>query len=117
MYQPKTDLSGKEKMVKPISSELVLRFNSALILAAISLTATYAGPQTFGLFILCASVLMSWEWCRVVRGRNFDAIFLLQIAAVISAGIPHAPWLAGHCHRRDRRRGLGILLGAGSAGA
>jgi phosphatidate cytidylyltransferase len=86
MSQPKADLSGKEKMVKPISSELVLRFNSALILAAISLTATYAGPETFGLFILCASVLMSWEWCRVVRGRNFDAIFLLQIAAVISAG-------------------------------
>ena len=73
-------------MVKPISSELVLRFNSALILAAISLTATYVGPQTFGVFILCASVLMSWEWCRVVRGRNFDTIFLLQIAAVISAG-------------------------------
>lgn len=74
-------------MVKPISSELVLRFNSALILAAVSLTATYAGPQTFGLLILCFSVLMSWEWCRVVRGRNFDAIFLLQIAAVITAGI------------------------------
>ncbi len=53
---------------------------------AISVAATYAGPQTFGLFIICASILMSWEWCRVVRGRNFDAIFLLQIAAVIGAG-------------------------------
>ncbi len=74
-------------MGKPISSELILRFNSALILVAISLTATYAGPETFGLLILCASVLMSWEWCRVVRGRNFDVIFLLQIAAVISAGV------------------------------
>ena len=32
-------------MVKPISSELILRINSALTLAAVSLTATYAGPR------------------------------------------------------------------------
>jgi phosphatidate cytidylyltransferase len=87
MCQPKRDLSGKEKMVKPISSELALRLKSGFVLAVITLAATYAGPDTFGLFILCASVLMSWEWCRVVRGRNFDAIFLLQFAAVIGAGL------------------------------
>jgi phosphatidate cytidylyltransferase len=73
-------------MVKPISSELVLRIKSGFVLAVISVTATYAGPETFGLFIICASILMSWEWCRVVRGRNFDAIFLLQLATVIGAG-------------------------------
>ena len=73
-------------MVKPISSELILRIKSGFVLAVISVTATYAGPQTFGLFIICASILMSWEWCRVVRGRNFDAIFLLQMATVIGAG-------------------------------
>ena len=35
-------------MVKPISSELALRINSAFILVAISLTAAYVGPETFG---------------------------------------------------------------------
>ena len=74
-------------MVKPISTELALRIKSGIILALIAVTATYAGPQTFGLFITCASVLMGWEWCRVVRGRNFDAIFLLQSVAVIGAGL------------------------------
>ncbi len=74
-------------MVRPISSELVLRLKSALVLVAISLAATYAGPETFGLLIVSAAVLMSWEWCRVVRGRNFDNIFLLQVAAVACAGV------------------------------
>ena len=74
-------------MVKPISLELALRIKYGIILAAISVTATYAGPETFGVFIICASVLMSWEWCRVVRGRNFDAIFLLQTVAVIGSGL------------------------------
>jgi phosphatidate cytidylyltransferase len=74
-------------MVKPISSELILRIKSAFVLAAISVAATYAGPDTFGVFIIVASILMSWEWCRVVRGRNFDFIFLLQIVAVIGSGL------------------------------
>jgi phosphatidate cytidylyltransferase len=74
-------------MVKPISSELILRIKSAFVLGAVSVAATYAGPDTFGLFIICASILMSWEWCRVVRGRNFDFIFLLQFVAVIGSGL------------------------------
>ncbi len=88
LRQPsKTDLSGEETMAKPISSELVLRFNSALVLVAISVTATYAGPDTFGGLILFFAALMSWEWCRVVRGRGFDGIFVLQIAAIVCAGV------------------------------
>ncbi len=74
-------------MVKPISTELVLRIKSAFVLVAIAFAATYAGPDTFGVCIICAAILMSWEWCRVVRGRNFDLIFLLQIVAVTGAGV------------------------------
>jgi phosphatidate cytidylyltransferase len=68
--------------VKPISSELVLRIYSALVLAALSLALTYAGPKTFAVLILFFVALMSWEWCRVVRGRGPDSIFFIQIAAI-----------------------------------
>ena len=30
---------------------------------------------------------MSWEWCRVVRGRNFDDIFLLQVRGGRRSGL------------------------------
>jgi len=74
-------------MAKPISSELVLRFKSALILAVLSVALTYAGPRTFAVLILVFAALMSWEWGRVVRGRSEDGIFVLQISAIIAAGI------------------------------
>ena len=73
-------------MAKPISSELALRVNSALVLVALTLALTYAGTQTFAALILFAATLMSWEWGRVVRGAGIDGIFAIQSAAIIAAG-------------------------------
>ncbi len=101
-------------MAKPVSSELVLRINSALVLVALTLALTYAGTQTFAALILFAATLMSWEWGRVVRGAGIDAIFALQSAAIIAAGyftlktdhvaavviIIAATWLAFRLHKQ-----------------
>ena len=101
-------------MAKPVSSELVLRINSALILVALTLALTYAGTQTFAALILFAATLMSWEWGRVVRGAGIDGIFAIQSAAIIAAGyftlkhytaaavliIMVATWLAFRFHQR-----------------
>jgi len=73
-------------MVKPLSSELVLRINSALVLVVLTLGLTYAGTTTFAGLILFAAALMSWEWGRVVRGASIDRIFLVQTAAIVAAG-------------------------------
>ena len=84
-------------MAKPVSSELVLRVNSALVLVALTLALTYAGTQTFAGLILFAATLMSWEWGRVVRGIGIDAIFALQSAAIVAAGyftLMHVPLAA-----------------------
>ena len=91
-------------MAKPISSELVLRVNSALILVALSIALTYAGPQSFAGLILFFVALMSWEWGRVVRGRNFDSIFVLQIAAIAIAGILTL--------KNNPASAIGIIMGA-----
>src|SRR5215470_10261195 len=103
-------------MVKPISSELALRFKSALVLVILSVALTYAGPRTFAVLILVFVALMSWEWGRVVRGRGADSIFLLQIGAIIAAGfltlknypasavgmIISATWASFWLHKRSR---------------
>lgn len=72
---------------KPVSSELMLRVNSALVLVILSLSLTYAGSKTFAALILFFTTLMSWEWSRVVRERGADGIFVLQVAATIAAGV------------------------------
>jgi phosphatidate cytidylyltransferase len=100
-------------MAKAVSSELVTRINSALVLAALTLALTYAGTQTFAALILFATTLMSWEWGRVVRGVGIDWIFALQTSAIIAAGyltllkwpvlavaiIILATWLAFRMHK------------------
>jgi phosphatidate cytidylyltransferase len=83
----KTDLTGQGMMTKPVSSELLLRINSALVLVALTLALTYAGSRTFAALILIAATLMSWEWGRVVRGRTADSIFVLQGVAIVIAGL------------------------------
>ncbi len=74
-------------MAKPISSELVLRINSAILLVGLTLALTYAGPQTFAALILFFAAVMSWEWGRVVRSRGTDTIFLLQVIAIVISGL------------------------------
>jgi phosphatidate cytidylyltransferase len=74
-------------MAKPVDSELMLRINSAVILAGVTLALTYAGARTFAALILFFSSLMAWEWGRVVRGRSADSIFFVQASAIWAAGI------------------------------
>ena len=106
------DLPGKEKMAKPISSELVLRVYSALILVAVSLTATYAGSGAFAALIFCFTALMGWEWGRVVRGRNADSVFVLQTFAAGVCKLSNASGLSSPGYWRDSGCCLCLDLGA-----
>jgi phosphatidate cytidylyltransferase len=74
-------------MADTVASELSLRFRSALVLAAVALTLTYASEKTFAGLIIAFAALMSWEWARVVRGRMLDSILVLQILAITAAGV------------------------------
>jgi phosphatidate cytidylyltransferase len=101
-------------MAKAVSSELVTRTNSALVLVALTLALTYASTQTFAALILLATTLMSWEWGRVVRGVGLDWIFALQTSAILGAGyltlknhqllavmlIMATTWIAFRVHKR-----------------
>ncbi len=61
--------------------ELVLRINSALVLAAIALSLTYVGDRSFAILITLFITAMAWEWGRLVRGKGFDIVFCVQLAA------------------------------------
>jgi phosphatidate cytidylyltransferase len=63
------------------SSEWALRVNSALILGAVALALTYVSPKAFALLITLFITAMAWEWGRLVRGKGFDLVFFVQLAA------------------------------------
>ncbi len=66
--------------------EVALRVVSALVLAAIALGAAVASPWTFALLVIVSSTIVAWEWGRLIRGKSFDGIAIIEalgLAALI----------------------------------
>jgi phosphatidate cytidylyltransferase len=74
--------SGAEPRAHPHKSEMITRLLSALIMAALALGSVLVSIWTFVALVIAAGVTVSWEWGRVIRQAGFDAIAVLQSAAV-----------------------------------
>jgi phosphatidate cytidylyltransferase len=61
--------------------EWVIRFNSALVLGVLALALTYVSSRTFAVLVTLFITAMAWEWGRLVRGKGFDLVFFIQLAA------------------------------------
>jgi phosphatidate cytidylyltransferase len=72
---------------QPDPPNLALRTVSGLTLALVALSFAWAGARPFGVLVLIAGLLMSWEWGRVVRGREFDVALLVHGTAIAAAAI------------------------------
>ena len=106
-------------------SELQLRVLSGLALAALALATVWAGGWFFGLFVALLAAVASWEWCRIVRGIEFDWLLVLHSTAVVLAalaasagyGVPAAVGLTVvaivfwvlRLRNRDAMSGTGVL--------
>jgi phosphatidate cytidylyltransferase len=62
--------------------EVGLRVASALVLATVALGAAIASPWTFALLVVVSSVIVAWEWGRVVRSKSFDGIIMIEAVGV-----------------------------------
>lgn len=65
--------------------ELLLRTASAVVLAAVALAAVWIGGWAFALLAVVAGIVASWEWGRVVRGNEIDALLVLHAVIVVAA--------------------------------
>lgn len=72
------------------TNELLKRAVSGLILAAITLTAIWFGGYLFALLIAAVSLVLAWEWGRVVRNAEFDTIYTITSLALLGAIIAAA---------------------------
>lgn len=85
--QPALTAVSQEESQKRKYTELMLRVNSALILATVSLLAAYSGPISFSLLISVFITAMAWEWSRLVRGKGIDEALVLQALAIAAAAM------------------------------
>jgi phosphatidate cytidylyltransferase len=63
-------------------SEIATRITSAVVLAAIALGAVFVSPWTFAVLVIIAGTIIAWEWGRLLRGTDFDAIAVTQAACI-----------------------------------
>jgi phosphatidate cytidylyltransferase len=63
------------------------RIASGLIMAGVSLGLVYAGPIPFALLVLIAGLLLSFEWCKLVRTTSTDVATGVHLLAVGGATV------------------------------
>lgn len=68
-------------------ADLKPRLVAGIVLGALTLALTYAGPRPFAIVILAAALVMSWEWGRVVRGEDWGLSFLVHAVAAAMATV------------------------------
>ena len=61
--------------------DLAPRLISGIALAGVALGLTFWGVVPFAVLVLAVSLLMSWEWARIVRGTGLDLAFAIQALA------------------------------------
>ena len=66
-------------------TELTLRIFSATLLIALSLIMTLTSLEAFGLMIGLFTLVIAWEWGRLIRGKGFDLAFAIHAGALAAA--------------------------------
>lgn len=77
---------GKAGRPAGVGRELWLRLASALVLASVSMAATWSGLWPFAVLVLGVALVVLWEWSRVVRDAAADAIFLVS-GGILTAAV------------------------------
>jgi phosphatidate cytidylyltransferase len=65
--------------------DLKTRLISGVLLAAAAIGLTWASPWTFALLVLAVSIIVAWEWGRIVRDGGIDMIFVVHASALCAA--------------------------------
>src|SRR5262245_6295360 len=71
------------------------RLISAVVMAVLALGSVVASIWTFVALAIASGVIVSWEWGRLVRKSGFDAIAMMQCAAVAAVAVTVAVFRPG----------------------
>lgn len=70
-----------------LGSDFNPRLVSALVMAAIAALCTFLGSAAFAAMVAVVTVLLSWEWGRLVHGREGGVVIAVHIAAAGGAAV------------------------------
>ena len=85
MSEADQPLAGEAQSMAGGSSDLRPRLIAGIVMGLSAIALAWAGLAAFGVLVLVATLLMCWEWGRVVRGTDFGAAFFVHASAVAVA--------------------------------
>jgi len=78
-----------------LGGDFVLRLVSGLAMGAIVALFTFTGMVPFAVLVAAVTVVLSWEWGRLVHGRAADLVIAVHMGAVGVAAVLAAAGFAG----------------------
>jgi phosphatidate cytidylyltransferase len=83
-----------------LGGDFAQRLVSGLAMGAVAALCTFLGATPFAVLVVVVTILLSWEWGRLVHGREGDMVIAVHAAAVGGAAVLAA----------FDKVGLGLLL-------
>jgi phosphatidate cytidylyltransferase len=68
-----------------LGDDIAQRLASGLVMGAIAALFTVSGAMPFALLAVCAAIIVSWEWGRLVRGQEADIVIGVHVVAAGTA--------------------------------
>jgi phosphatidate cytidylyltransferase len=82
------DAEGSESSwAERLGGDFVVRALSGLAMGAAVALFTLSGPTPFALMVVAISLVVSWEWGRLVHGANAGILVAVQLGSAAAAGL------------------------------
>ena len=91
-----TDDAGASLDVRErLGGDFVTRLASSLAMGAVAALFTFTGMAAFAVLVVAVTMVLSWEWGRLVHGREADLVIAVHMGAVGVAGVLAAVGFVG----------------------
>jgi phosphatidate cytidylyltransferase len=78
-----------------LGNDFRLRLAAGLGMGAVALAFTLAGVIPFAALVVLVALVVSWEWGRLIHGKEAGAVVAVQIGTAVLAGVLAAAGLVG----------------------
>jgi phosphatidate cytidylyltransferase len=81
------DPESETRWTARLGRDFAVRLLSSLAMVAIVALFTFSGPIAFAIMTVAVSLVVSWEWARLVEGPDAGVVMVVQLGAVAVAGV------------------------------
>lgn len=78
-----------------LGTDFMPRLASGLAMGVVAALCTFSGAAPFAVLVVAVTVLLSWEWGRLVHGREADLVIAVHVGAAGAAAVLAAVGFVG----------------------